>query len=82
MPGDGQAACQKHRGFLRWSCLDAERWMFDIHTVTWEWSRPQEADGRARKDVVWIEEQCGAEGRWDWQHRVCSPVLGEMDDMW
>lgn len=40
--------------------------------ATWEESRPEEADGLARKNVAWNEEQCGAEGRWNWQHRVWS----------
>lgn len=82
MPGDGQAACQKHRGFLRRLCLYAECWMFVGHTATWEGSRPEEADGPARKDVVWNEEQCGAEGQRDRQHRVWSPESGEVGEMW
>lgn len=65
MSRDGQAACQKRGGFLRWSCLDAKHWMFVIHSATWEWSTPEEADGPARKDVVWNEEQCGAGGQWN-----------------
>lgn len=56
--------------------------MFVIHAATWERSEPEEADDPARKDVVWNQEQCGAEGQWDWQHRVWSPDFGEMDEMW
>lgn len=82
MPGDRQTACQKHKGFLRWSCLDSEHCVFVIHTATWEGSRPEEADGPARKDMVWNEEQCGAEGQWDLKHRVWSPDFGEMDEVW
>ena len=67
--GRGRRLCQKHRGFLRWSCLDAERWVFVIHTAIWEGRRPEEAEGPARKDMVWNQEQWGAEGQWDWQHR-------------
>lgn len=33
--------------------------------ATWEGSRPEEADGLTRKDVAWNEEQCGAEGQWN-----------------
>lgn len=56
--------------------------MFVIHTATWEGSRPEEADGPARKDMVWNEEQRGAEGQWAWKHRVWSPDFGEMDEVW
>lgn len=56
-------------------------WTFVIHTATWEGSELEEADGPARKDVVWNEEQCVSNGQWDLQHRVLRSDFQKMDEM-
>lgn len=60
--GDGQEACQKQRGFLRCSCLDAERWMFVIRSC--HMGREQAWGGWwPRKKRMWLGKRSKVEGK-------------------